>query len=121
MQALVAADNQAGWNARALVCPTPFPPDPDNPNDVLSNTRWREDGIVSDLSIDPEELDGPCRHEARWRLEGPEPEPALHFWREMQDCDGEVAGRCWSTASPALPFPTGGCRRRVRSARAFAR
>lgn len=90
MQALVVADDTEGTNARALVFPMPFPADPDNPNDVLSNIRWHEGGIVSELFIDPEEIDGPCRHEARWRLGD---EPKLIFWRETHDCEGNGGWR----------------------------
>jgi hypothetical protein len=86
MQALVAADDAAGTDARALVFPTPYPADPDNPNDVLSNVGWHEGGIVSDLFVDPEAIDGPCRHEGRWRIGDAEPE--LISWRETKDCEG---------------------------------
>ena len=89
IQALVAADDAEGRNARALVFPTPFPADPDNPNDVLSNIGWHEGGIISELFVDPEEIDGPCRHEARWRLDEPGPQPVLVFWRETKDCEGK--------------------------------
>lgn len=86
IQALVTADDTDGGNARALVFPTPFPADPDNPNEALSNVRWHDGGIVSELFIDPEEIDGPCPHEARWRIGDAEPE--LIFWRETRDCEG---------------------------------
>jgi hypothetical protein len=89
IQALVVADDEEGRNARALVFPTPYPSDPDNPNDALANVEWHEGGIVSELFVDPEAIDGPCRHEARWRLEGPSPQPVLIFWRETNDCDGK--------------------------------
>ena len=88
IQALIVADNEAGLNARLLVFPTPFPPLPGYPNDALSNVGWLEGGVLSDLFIDPEEIDGPCRHEARWRLAGPVPTPELISWRETQDCEG---------------------------------
>ncbi len=88
MQALVAADDAAGSDARALVFPTPSPPDPEAPNDVLANVHWLEGGVVAELFVDPEASDGPCRHEARWRLDGPRPEPVLIFWRETRDCAG---------------------------------
>ena len=89
IQALVAADDADGRNPRALVFPTPFPADPDNPNDALSNVDWHEGGIISELFVDPEATDGPCRHEARWRLDEPGPQPVLVFWRETTDCEGK--------------------------------
>jgi hypothetical protein len=87
IQALVAAEDDSGRNARALVFPTPFPADPANPNDSLSNIGWHEGGIVSELFVDPEEIDGPCRHEGRWRIGDGDPE--LIFWRETKDCEGQ--------------------------------
>ena len=94
MQALVVADDEEGRNARALVFPTPFPPHPDNPNDVLSNVDWHDGGIVSELFVDPEEIDGPCRHEARWRLDGTEPAagPGLLARDEGLRRDGRLDG-----------------------------
>lgn len=88
MQALVVADDAEGRYARSLVFPTPYPPVPNNPNDVLSNIEWLDGDIVSELFVDPEEIGGPCRHEARWRLDGAGPQPVLVFWRETKDCDG---------------------------------
>lgn len=75
-----------GWCSRRRFPPT-------RPIDALSNIGWHADGIVSELFIDPEAIDGPCRHEARWRLEGPQPEPVLLFWRETDDCDGKDGWR----------------------------
>jgi hypothetical protein len=89
IEALVVADDEAGNNARALVFPTPDPPNPDFAYDALSNIRWLDGGVVSELVVDPEVIDGPCRHEARWRLTGTRPFPKLIFWRETEDCDGE--------------------------------
>jgi hypothetical protein len=88
-QAQVAADDAEGRNPRALVFPTPFPAEPDNPNDTLSNVDWHEGGIISELFVDTEAIDGPCRREARWRLEGAGPQPVLVFWRETNDCEGK--------------------------------
>jgi hypothetical protein len=87
-QSLIVADDEAGLNARLLVFPTPFPPERDSPNDALSNVGWLEGGVLSELLVDPEEIDGPCRHEARWRLTGPVPTPELILWRQTQDCEG---------------------------------
>ena len=87
-QALVVADDDEGTGARLLVFPTPAPADPDFPYDALSNIEWHEGGVISELVVDPEEIDGPCRHEARWRLDGPRPDPKLISWRETNDCSG---------------------------------
>jgi hypothetical protein len=57
IQTLVAADDEEGRNPRALVFPTPFPAEPDNPNDALSNIRWHEGGVISDLFVDPEAIE----------------------------------------------------------------
>jgi hypothetical protein len=89
IQALVAADDAEGGNSRALVFPTPLAADPDNPNDALSNIGWHEGRIVSELFVDPEDANGPCRHEARWRLDGPGLTPVLVFWRQTNDCEGK--------------------------------
>ena len=89
IEALVVADDEDGANARALVFPTPDPPDPDFAYDALSNIRWLEGGVVGEIAVDPEEITGPCRHEARWRLAGTRPDPTLIFWRETDDCDGK--------------------------------
>lgn len=88
IQSLVAADDEDGLNARLLVFPTPFAPNPEAPYDSLSNIRWLGHHEVSELFVDPEVVGGPCRHEARWRLVGPLPTPELIFWRETNDCDG---------------------------------
>ncbi len=35
-----------------------------------------------------------CRAEGRWRMEGKTPQPALVFWRQTRDCDGNTG---WQT------------------------
>ena len=89
IQAVVVADDEAGTHARAIVFPTPDPANPDFPNDALSNIRWLDHDELSDLFVDPEETDGPCRHEGRWRLGGEPVTATLLFWRETRDCDGK--------------------------------
>lgn len=89
VEALVVADDDAGTNARLLVFPTPYAPNPDVPYDALSNIRWLDGGVLGEIAVDPEVTDGRCRHEARWQLEGARPDPSLLFWRETADCDGE--------------------------------
>jgi hypothetical protein len=98
IQALVAADDEDGTNARALVFPTPYPADPDDPNDTIANIRWLPGNAVSGIFVDPEEIDGPCRHEARWRLEGTGPTAVLVAWRETHDCEGNSG---WSVVVEA--------------------
>jgi len=88
IQALVAADGEDGTNARALVFPTPYPAAADTINDTISNIRWLPGGEVGEIFVDTEAGDGPCRYEARWRLEGPVPTPVLLAWRETRDCEG---------------------------------
>ncbi len=88
VEALVAADDENGANARAIVFPTPYPPDPDSPNNSLSNIRWLDGGEVAELFVSDPDLPGACRHEARWRLAGGRPDATLRFWRETDDCDG---------------------------------
>ncbi|MCB1486678.1 MAG: hypothetical protein KDJ88_04360 [Bauldia sp.] len=89
IEAVVVADDEGGTNARALVFPTPDPASPDVPYDTLSNIRWLDGGVLGEVAVDPEVTDGPCRHEAQWRLEGARPDPKLIFWRETTDCDGD--------------------------------
>lgn len=31
-----------------------------------------------------------CRAEGRWRMEGKQPSPALIYWRQTRDCDGQT-------------------------------
>jgi len=87
VRALIVADDANGGGARLLTFPTPHPGAVES--DALSNIGWREGGEVSELFIDPEQIAGPCRHEARWRLSGPRPDAVLVFWRETHDWAGE--------------------------------
>ncbi len=89
VEALVVADDN-GAERPCAGLPDALPANPDNPNDALSNIVWHEGGVVSELFVDPEEIDGPCRHEARWRLAGDAVTPELVFWRETDDCSGET-------------------------------
>ena len=87
MNALVVAGDEEGNGARLLTFPSAYPGA--EPSDELSNIRWRKGGVVGEIFVDPEVTDGPCRHEARWRLTGLRPDAVLVFWRETHDCAGK--------------------------------
>lgn len=91
ISALVFATDEKGTGARLLRFPGPRR---DAVSEELSNVRWLpQTREVGELFVDPENRDV-CRHEARWRLVGPERQPQLVFWRQTRDCDGK---RGWRT------------------------
>ena len=105
IQALVVADDDNGTNARLLVFPTPYPPNPDAPYDALSNVGWLDGGELTETwSGDTEQATDICRTEGRWKLVGPEPTPQLVFWRDTTDCDGN-SGWVVRVGAGATPEP----------------
>lgn len=92
ISALVFATDEDGAGARLLRFPGPSKGRA--ASEELSNVRWLPQAReVGELFVDPENR-RVCRHEARWRLVGPERRPELLFWRETRDCEGK---RGWRT------------------------
>ena len=90
IQALVFAKRESGEGATLLRFPQA--PRRGEAMEELSNIRWDAKArIVSQLFVDPES--GICRSEARWRLNGTPPKPALIFWRETRNCSGKRGWR----------------------------
>lgn len=86
IQALVFATSESGEGATLLRFPQA--PRRGETMEELSNIRWDAKArTVSQLFVDPESRI--CRSEARWRLNGTPPKPALIHWRETRDCAGK--------------------------------
>ena len=87
---VVVSDAISGEGARLLGFPKPHPPNADDPEDILYNMDFLDNGEIAELFVDPGAAGVACRHLARWRLRGETPVAELTSWRETDDCSGEA-------------------------------